>query len=110
MEDGTYFHLRFHPNPPSIVLYYFLTNRQAHANAAVRECAMQAPEHPENVLSVIGGDAESIILNGKDPFGSLMLSSDIDSWRDIGLPVLNSVLNQIFEDLLKVFFRHSNPR
>jgi hypothetical protein len=75
------------------VFHDFLADRQPHTYTAVFTRAMQPLQDAEDLIYVLSGNPNTVVLDGTSPFNTVELSTNVDT-RVHALPViLDSVLN-----------------
>src|SRR5580704_10081443 len=90
-EEGCSFSgLRLDPDSSAITFHDALANREPNAGTGVFLIVMEAFEYTKDFLLVLRVDTDSVIPNGKTPYGAPQRSGDVDLGR-CGIPIFESI-------------------
>jgi hypothetical protein len=59
------------PNPAAVASYYTTADGQSDAGARILSLIMQSLEYFKDPLEILGGDANTVVPDGKGPFGPI---------------------------------------
>src|SRR5580658_1022246 len=92
IERGSPVDLRLDPYLAAVALDYALADRQADACAG-NGATVQSLEHAENLLVILGGDPDAIVLDGDAPKAIVQYRGNVNARRTFA-PVLEAVTDQ----------------
>src|SRR6266566_3557041 len=93
--------LCFHPDLSSVAFHDLSANGQADARARILLGGVQALKHLKDTFGILWSDADSVVLNGKEPLVTVWFGSHMD-FRRAFVAVFDGVPNQVLEQLHKL--------
>ncbi len=109
MEGGAFSFLRFNPDPASLAFNNLFADRQADAGSLVLLPRVQPFERKKNPLRIIRPDADSIVLDRKQPDIRLLPGGYMDAGRFRAMK-FERIRHQVLEQMLKGAFISVNNR
>src|SRR5438309_1111642 len=109
IENGALPREGLHPNAAAITLDNTLANGEADTGSRVR-VPMEPLENAEDLLSVLGLDADSVVPYREEPFAGPPLGIHTDPGRLFRTAVLDRVTDQVLEQLNQAGLVRANGR
>ena len=99
----------FHPNASPIEFYNPVTKCQPDTGTRISFRAMQALEHVEDLILVLGRNADSVVCNAKLPISVFATRRHVHGRRLVRTAEFDCIADQVLEDLLEMARMNRHP-